>query len=216
MKILIACEFSGRVRDAFTKAGHDAWSCDILPTEIPGNHIQGDVSAIVHDGWDMMIAHPPCTYLANSGVQYLHQRPERIEQMIQARKFFMMLLNAPIPMIAVENPVPHSYARLPRYDQIIEPYYFGDEATKRTCLWLKGLPKLIADNIVGRGDRYIQKDGKSNGSAWYQLAPLTDRAKIRSTTFLGIARAMANQWRGEIVPVQLPLFQMSVYDNPMK
>lgn len=206
MRILVACEFSGRVRDAFAAAGHDAWSCDILPTETAGNHIQGDVLAVLRDGWDMMIAHPPCTYLANSGVQWLHLRPERMAQMHEAREFFMALLNAPIAKIAIENPVPHRYARLPKYDQIIEPYYFGDEATKRTCLWLKGLPGLLPDNVVGQGERYIGKDGKSNGAAWYQLAPVADRAKIRSTTFPGIARAMAEQWGGEMRPVQLPLF----------
>jgi len=124
MKVLIACEFSGIVRDAFAKKGHDAWSCDLLPTEIPGNHIQGDVCDILDDGWDMMIAHPPCTYLANSGVRWLHERPERWEKLKEAADFFRTLLNAPIERICIENPIPHKYAIYligRKYDQIIQP-----------------------------------------------------------------------------------------------
>ena len=119
MRVLVACEFSGTVREAFTKRGHDAWSCDLLPTEIPGNHYQGDVFDIINDGWDLMIAHPPCTYLANSGVQHLHKQEGRWEKMFKAREFFIKLLNADINKICIENPIPHKYAKLPDYSQII-------------------------------------------------------------------------------------------------
>jgi hypothetical protein len=134
MKVLIACEFSGIVREAFRKKGHDAWSCDLLPTEIPGQHIQGDVLKILNDGWDLMIAHPPCTYLANSGVQHLHKDKNRWQKMEDARTFFMLLLKSEIKKICIENPVPHKYAELPVYTQIIQPYEHGHEISKRTCL----------------------------------------------------------------------------------
>ncbi len=194
MKVLIACEYSGRVRDAFLALGHDAMSCDILPTDVAGPHYQGDVMDIINDGWDLMIAHPPCTYLANSGVQHLHKDPTRWEKMYAGRDFLLSLLDAPIPKIAVENPVPHGYAKLPPYSQIIQPYYFGEEVQKKTCLWLKNLPPLVPTNIVGKGEQYIGKDGKPNGSKWYQLPPSGERWKLRSTTFQGIADAMAAQW----------------------
>jgi hypothetical protein len=194
MKILIACEFSGRVRDAFRAKGFDAVSCDLLETEQPGPHIQGDVLTHLNDGWDAMIAHPPCTFLANSGVQHLHKNAGRWEQMRQGREFFLALWNADIPCIAVENPLPHHYAELPPYSQIIHPYYFGEEADKTTCLWLKGLPPLMATYIQGKGKRYIGKDGRSNGSFWYQVLSTKDRAHLRSVTFQGIATAMADQW----------------------
>jgi hypothetical protein len=195
MKVLVACEFSGIVREAFRKRGHDAWSCDLLPTEIPGKHIQGDVLEILGDGWDMMIAHPPCTYLANSGVQHLHKHIERWSQMESGRVFFMALMNAPIDKVCIENPVPHHYANLPKYTQIIQPFMFGQSVQKRTCLWLKNLPVLIPTNIVDKGEIYIGKDGKSNGSKWYQILTMSpDRWKERSRTFQGIADAMAEQW----------------------
>lgn len=195
MRILVACEFSGVVRDAFRKRGHDAWSCDIIPTDAdPTYHIQGNVLEILDHGWDMMIAHPPCTYLANSGVQHLHKDPARWAKMEAAREFFFKMLNAPIPKICVENPVPHKYAKLPPYSQIVQPYYFGERVQKKTCLWLKNLPLLQPTNIVDKGEVYIGKDGKSNGSKWYQLPPSRDRQKIRSKTFQGIAEAMAEQW----------------------
>jgi len=183
------------------KLGHDAWSCDLLPTEIPGNHIQEDVLSynIMNDRWDLMIAHPPCTYLANSGVQHLHKQLGRWELMEEAKQFFMLLLNAPINKICVENPVPHGYAKLPKYTQIVQPYMFGQEAQKKTCLWLKNLPNLEATNIVYKGKVYIGKNGKSNGSEWYQLlTPNGERWKNRSRTFQGIADAMAEQWGGQV------------------
>jgi hypothetical protein len=203
MKILVACEYSGRVREAFRKLGHDAWSCDLLPSDDNSPyHIQGDVLEILNDGWDMMIAHPPCTYLANSGVQHMWngrkkengKNVERWKNMEDGRRFLLSLLNAPIPKIAVENPLPHSYAELPPYTQIIHPYYFGEEASKRTCLWLKNLPNLEKTNVVSPGERYYDKNGKSNGSKWYQLPPGKDRWKHRSTTFQSIANTMAEQW----------------------
>lgn len=194
MRVLIACEFSGRVREAFAKRGHDAWSCDLLPTEIPGQHIQGDVLSILENGWDLMIAHPPCTYLANSGVQHLHKDASRWGKMRVAKDFFMAFLQTEIEKIAVENPVPHHYAALPNYCQIIHPWQFGDEVQKKTCLWLKNLPLLVPTKIVPKGKRYIGKDGKPNGSKWYQFPPPGDRWKYRSRTFQGIADAMAEQW----------------------
>ncbi len=200
MRVLVACEFSGIVRDAFIAKGHDAVSCDLLPTESPGPHIQGSVLAycVLGAGWDLMIAHPPCTYLCVPGAHYLHTRRGRWKLMIKAKQFFETLLNADIYRIAVENPVPHHYAELPKYDQIIHPWQFGHEISKRTCLWLKNLPKLIPTDIKdSHGERYArtkrqQEDGRSktSNSKWYAKA----NWKIRSTTFQGIADAMAQQW----------------------
>jgi hypothetical protein len=205
MRVLIACEFSGIVRDAFATRGHDAMSCDLLPSERPGKHYQGDVLDILEDGWDLMIAHPPCTYLANSGVQHLHKDPDRWEKMVAAGEFFMTLLDAPISKIAVENPVPHHYANLPKYTQIIQPYQFGHNVQKRTCLWLKCLPMLVTTKVVDKGECYMGRDGKSNGSKWYQLPPSIDRWRFRSRTFQGIANAMAEQWGCNTEPIQTKL-----------
>lgn len=191
MDVLVACEFSGVVREAFVKQGHYAMSCDLLPTDIPGNHYQGDVIDTLDDGWDLMIAHPPCTYLANSGVRWLYNKDgsrneERWQNMLEAAEFFKTLLNAKIPMIAVENPIQHKYARelinFP-YTQIIQPWMFGHGETKATCLWLKNLPPLVPTNVV---------DGREGRI--HRLPPSEDRWKIRSTTFQGIAEAMAHQW----------------------
>jgi hypothetical protein len=195
MKVLIACEFSGIVREAFKKKGHDAWSCDILDTEVAGNHIKGNVLNILDNGWDMMIAHPPCTYLANSGVQHLHKNKNRWKKMYEAKIFFLKLLQSNIKKICLENPVPHRYCELPDYTQIIQPYFFGHNIMKKTCLWLKNLPILMAENIVDKGEKYIKKSGKSNGSKWcHFISPGKNRWKNRSRTFQGIANAMANQW----------------------
>ncbi len=203
LKVLVACEFSGIVRDAFLAKGHDAWSCDLLPSEKEGPHIQDDVLKHLDEEWDLMIAHPPCTYIAKSGVQWLHKmgtvffQPdnERWLAMEEARDFFLKLLQCSIPKICVENPVPHRFAKLPKYHQIIQPYQFGHEIQKMTCLWLKGLPKLQHTKIVDKGERYFRKDGTSNGSKWYQLlTPNGERWKNRSRTFWGIAQAMADQW----------------------
>lgn len=196
MKVLVACEESQRVCIAFRNLGHEAYSCDII--DCSGNHpewhIKDDVLNHLDNNWDLLIAHPPCTYLANSGVQHLHKDKSRWEKMEKAVNFFNTLLNVPIKKICIENPVPHGYAKLPKYSQIIQPYFFGDEVQKKTCLWLKGLPNLIPTNIVNKGETYIDKNGKSNGSKWYQLPPSKDRSKYRSKTFQGIANAMADQW----------------------
>lgn len=197
MRVLIACEYSGTVRDAFTAAGHDAMSCDLLPTDKPGKHYQGNVLDVLNDGWDLMIAHPPCTHLAVSGAKHFHRKA--VEQ-AEALEFVRLLLSAPIPKIALENPVSIISSRVRKPDQIIQPYMFGHEATKTTCLWLKGLPKLEPTNIVGKGERVITKGGKSLPK-WYNLPPGPDRWKIRSATFSGIAAAMAAQWGNIKEPV---------------
>lgn len=195
-RILIACEFSGIVREAFRKQGHDAWSCDLLDTEIPGQHIKGNVLKVFNRNWDLIIGFPPCTYLANSGVQHLYKDKTRWKKMLLACDFFNTLRYANIDKICVENPVPHGYARqfIGMYDQIVQPYQFGHEVSKRTCLWLKKLPKLQSTNIVDKGERYYGKNGKSNGAKWYQLPSSSDRWRERSRTFPGIANAMAIQW----------------------
>jgi hypothetical protein len=183
------------VTKAFRERGHEAFSCDIDPTEgNPKWHFQKDLMNVLDYGWDMAIFHPPCTYLANSGVQHLHKDKSRWVKMNEARDFFLKLYNSEIPRICIENPVPHRYARLPDYTQIIQPYYFGENAQKKTCLWLKNLPVLTPTNIVDKGEVYIGKNGKSNGSKWYQLAPSKNRGKERARTFKGIAEAMASQW----------------------
>lgn len=182
MKVLIACEFSGIVREAFKRKGHNAWSCDLLDTEIEGQHIKGDVLKILDDGWDFMIAHPPCTHLAVSGAAWFKKKKWRQEKSL---RFFLNLLNAPIPMIAVENPVSVASTRIRKPDQIIQPWQFGHGETKATCLWLKGLQKLKPANIVeGRQPR-----------SFYE-SPGLDRWKRRSRTLQGIADAMADQWTG--------------------
>ena len=192
MKVLIACEFSGIVRDAFIAKGHDAWSCDLLPTEKEGPHIQDNVLKHLEDGWDLMIAFPPCTHLAISGaVWFKYKQKEQAE----ALEFIRKLLNANINKIALENPVGVISTKIRKLDQIIQPFWFGHEAQKQTCLWLKNLPKLIPTNIVDRGKIWVTKDGKKRGGAWTMcLPPSPDRWKIRSRTFQGIADAMAEQW----------------------
>jgi hypothetical protein len=186
MRVLVACEFSGVVRDAFIRRGHSAVSCDLLPSETPGPHIQGDVRDCLLMDWDLMIAHPPCTYLANSGVRWLYRDNDRWDAMVQAAEMFCALLYAPIERVAVENPVMHGYARTligERSTQTIQPWQFGHGETKATCLWLRGLPPLAPTNIVsGRAARV------------HRLAPSLDRWKARSRTLPGIAEAMANQW----------------------
>ena len=190
MKVLIACEYSGSVRDAFIRQGHDAMSCDLLPTDVPGPHYQGDVRDILNDGWDLMVAHPPCTHLAVSGARWFKNK---VAEQADALDFVRLLLTAPIPRIALENPVSIISSQVRQPDQIIQPWQFGHEATKTTCLWLKNLPLLTPTNIVGRGRRHVTKSGKSLPE-WYNLPPSADRWKIRSQTFMGIAEAMAQQW----------------------
>lgn len=192
MRVLVACEFSGRVRDAFRLKGHDATSCDILPSDSPGDHYQGDVMDIINDGWDLMVAHPPCTYLANSGVSWLHRQEGRWELMEEGSLFFKSLLEADIPKICVENPVMHKYAKeiIGRgHDQTIQPWQFGHDASKRTCLWLKNLPPLSPTDIIIK-DKYSNQ----TPSGQNKLGPSEERAKLRSLTYQGIADAMAEQW----------------------
>ena len=191
MRVLIACEYSGAVRDAFIRAGHYAASCDLLPSDSPlGDHYQCDVTAILDHDWDLMIAHPPCTHLSVSGARWFKGKQAK---QAAALDFVRQLLDAPIPRIALENPVSIISSHIRKPDQIIQPWMFGHEATKTTCLWLKGLPHLTPTSIVGKGARHITKSGKSLPK-WYNLPPSADRWKIRSATFQGIADAMAAQW----------------------
>jgi len=199
MKVLIACEYSGAVRDEFIKLGHDAMSCDLLPTDAPGPHYQGDVFDIINDGWDMMIAFPPCTHLALSGA--MHFEKKRLDgRQEEGLKFVKDLMNANIPKIAIENPIGIISSRIKKYDQIIQPYYFGDPFQKSTCLWLKGLQPLKRTNVVNCGEfkEWIdKKTGKKKRQPLWFFEALSQgdlRWKIRSQTFPGIAKAMAEQW----------------------
>ncbi len=180
MKILIACEFSGIVREVFKKLGHDAWSCDLLPTEIPGQHIQDDVLKYLKEGWDMMIGHPPCTHLAVSGARWFQEKQKK---QLKAIDFFMKLINAPIRKIAIENPICIMSTKYRKPDQIIQPWQFGHGETKATCLWLKNLNKLKPTKIVKEREARIHK-----------MPPSKNRSKLRSITYQGIADAMAEQW----------------------
>ena len=191
MRVLVACEYSGTVRDAFRAKGHDAWSCDLLPCDAdPAYHHQGDVLDLLHDGWDLMVAHPPCTHLAVSGARWFK---DKVQEQLEALAFVRTLLAAPIPRIALENPVSIISSHIRKPDQIIQPWMFGHEATKTTCLWLKDLPPLVPTDMVGHGERHVTKSGRSLPK-WYNLPPSADRWKIRSATFSGIANAMAEQW----------------------
>ena len=195
MRILIACEYSGTVRDAFIRAGHDAMSCDLLPTDVPGPHYEGDVFDIINNGWDMMVAHPPCTYLSVSGMHWTARGLRDPQLTEDALEFVTRLMAASIPRIAVENPISVISSRIRKPDQIINPWQFGHDASKRTCLWLKNLPLLtptdiVAPRIVNGKKRWAnQTDSGQN-----RLPPSEDRWKIRSETYTGIAQAMANQW----------------------
>lgn len=196
MKVLVACEFSGVVRDAFIAAGHDAWSCDLLPCDRGGHHIRCDVAGILGGcgepffKWDMMIAFPPCTHLAVSGARWFKDKQKEQQEAIE---FFIRLANAPIPYIAIENPVGIMSRHYRKPDQIVQPWMFGHEATKTTCLWLKNLPPLKPTKIVSKGERHITKSGRSLPK-WYNIPPREDRWKLRSATFSGLAQAMATQW----------------------
>ena len=195
MRVLVACEYSGTVRDAFIAKGHDAVSCDILPTDEPGPHYQGDVMDIINDSWDLMIAHPPCTYLTNSGVCWLHKQTERWAKLDEAAAFFRSLLQCEIPKIAIENPIMHKYARERiggiKQTQVIQPWMFGHMEQKATCLWLKALPNLVETNNV---KAEMLKLSDRERQRLHYLPPSADRWKIRSTTYKGIAEAMAEQW----------------------
>jgi len=184
MKVLVACEYSGRVRDAFIEAGHDAMSCDILPTDAPGPHYQGDVRDIIGNGWDLMICHPPCTHLAVSGARHFAAKQASGVQQ-EALDFVRLLLDAPIPMIALENPVSIISSRIRKPDQVIQPWMFGHGETKATCLWLSGLPPLRPTDIVSGREARVHRE-----------KPGPDRWARRSRTLPGIAAAMASQWGG--------------------
>ena len=198
MKVLVACEYSGVVRDAFLRRGHDAMSCDLLPTEANGPHYQGDVLDIINDGWDMMIAHPPCTYLTNAGVSWLHRDEGRWKLLDDGAAFFKTLLNAPIKKICVENPIMHKYAKERiggvKQSQVIQPWMFGHTEQKATCLWPKGLPELTQTNNVK--PKMLERP-KNQRQRLHDLPPSEDRWKIRSETYKGIAEAMAEQWGQE-------------------
>jgi hypothetical protein len=191
VRVLVACEFSGIVRDAFLARGHEALSCDLLASERPGPHYQGDVLDLLVPGaaWDLVIAHPPCTYLANSGVRWLYggkgteRDPARWADMEAAAAFFRVLLEAPVPRVAVENPIQHGHAGLPKPTQVVQPWWFGHGEIKATGLWLRGLPPLVPTNVVvGRAPRV------------HHASPGPDRWKVRSRTLTGLAAAMAAQW----------------------
>jgi len=191
MKVLVACEYSGTVRDAFLAAGHIALSCDLLPSDAPGPHLQGDVREVLEMGWDLMIAHPPCTHLAVSGARWFHLKQQEQQE---ALRFVRMLLEAPIPRIALENPVSIISSRIRKPNQTIQPWQFGHGETKATCLWLKNLPPLEPTNIV---------DGRE--ARIHRMPPSPTRWKERSKTYQGIADAMAQQW-GSITDLQMSLF----------
>ena len=181
-RVLVACEYSGKVRDAFAALGHDAWSCDLLPTESSGQHYQGDVRDMLAQEWDLLIAHPPCTHLAVSGARHFAAKKASGVQ-DAALDFVRLLLDANVPRIALENPVSIISTRIRKPDQIIQPWQYGHGETKATCLWLKGLPKLTPTNIVEGREARI-----------HNMAPSPTRWKERSTTYDGIAAAMAAQW----------------------
>jgi hypothetical protein len=200
MRVLIACECSGKVRNAFAALGHDAWSCDLKPSDTPGQHIQGDVQEVLSQHWDLIIAHPPCTYLSVSGLHWNKKRPERARQTEEGLEFARLFFNHACPKIAIENPVSCISSRIRKPDQIIQPYEYGHDASKKTCLWLKGLSKLvatgplIAPRIVAGKKRWAnQTDSGQN-----KLGPSANRAALRSETFDGIANAMAQQWGGMV------------------
>jgi|TARA_R100000030_G_C3212044_1_gene113622 hypothetical protein len=213
MKVLVACEYSGIVRDAFIKKGHESISCDLLPSESNlGKHYKGDVKDILDDGWDMMIAHPPCTYLAVSGARWFYHpedkhlpyeerrphplHPNRKQLQEEALDFIKLLMKAPIEKIAIENPVGVISTKIRKPEQIIQPYMFGHSESKKTCLWLKNLQPLQPTNIVEEEERVVYASGKSM-PRWYADAyklPPEERWKVRSATFPGIAKAMAEQW----------------------
>lgn len=207
LRVLVGCEYSGRVRDAFLALGHEAMSCDLLPSDAGEPHYQGDIFNVINDGWDIGIFHPPCTYLTNAGVRWLHEHVQsrngkkpvisgkiRWDYMREGAEFFKKLLESNIPKIAVENPIPHKYAVNiigRKYDQLVQPWMFGHPETKATCLWLKNLPKLVPTNNV---KEYMLTLPKREQQKLHYLPPSPDRWKLRSVTFKGLAEAMAQQW----------------------
>ena len=209
MKVLVACEYSGVVREAFRKLGYDAYSCDLIPTDIPSPfHIQDDVLRHLNEGWDLMIAHPPCTYLCVTGARWLHDTRQKFanrkQQQEEAIAFVKALWNAPIKRICIENPVGVLSSQWKLPDQIVQPYYFGETASKATCFWLKNLPGLKPTKLVK--PEMVELNNGKRFSLWYYKTSkkCSERAKIRSKTFQGIADAMAAQW-GNYKPLQFEL-----------
>jgi hypothetical protein len=192
VRVIIACEFSGTVRDAFTRAGHHAISCDLLPTETDGPHIQGDIRDVDLSKFDLMIAHPPCTYLAVSGIHWNKRVPGRALKTEAALDFVRYLLDAPVPAIALENPISVISTRVRKPDQIVQPFWFGHPESKQTCLWLKGLPLIKPTNLLA-----LPASGRwanQTPSGQNKLGPSADRWKLRSKTYPGLAEAMVEQW----------------------
>jgi len=212
LRVLVACEYSGRVRDAFAKLGHDATSCDLLPTESAGKHYTGNVFDIINDGWDLMIAHPPCTYLSYAGIGWFNEEKygekarERKVKRDEAMRFFEQLYAAPIKKICIENPVGWANSHFRKPDQIIQPFHFGDNFIKRTCLWTRGLPKLVyseSDNLFEQKNTvdpeyYFISSGSNYRSNKMSVGKEKRDQKERSITFPGIANAMAEQWGGKV------------------
>jgi len=193
-RVLVACEFSGVVRDAFRARGYDAVSCDLLPTERPGPHIEGNVLDVLGDGWDLMVAHPPCTYLSRAGARWW-KAPGRRELADQAAAFVFALRDAPIPRIAIENPIGQLNQRWRYPDQTIQPWHFGDPYTKATCLWLKNLPPLMSTVLSGKRTAWLPSNTGANRRKGQRSQPgVVGGGKDASRTFPGIADAMANQW----------------------
>jgi len=180
LRVLVACEYSGAVRDAFRRQGFIAFSCDILPSEEPGAHYRRDVREVLHLGWDIMVAHPPCTHLSVSGARWFK---DKAQEQAEALDFVRLLMAAPIPFIAIENPISVISSKIRKPDQVIQPWQYGHGETKATCLWLKGLPKLEPTDIVDGREARVHK-----------MPPGPDRWKERSRTYVGIANAMAEQW----------------------
>jgi hypothetical protein len=205
VRVLVACEFSGVVRDAFRRRGHDAWSCDLLEAAggEEGNrfHLRGDVAGWLA-GWDLLIAHPPCTFLCSSGLHWNGRRPGRSEETEKALAFVRLLMGADIERIAVENPIGRIGTAIRKADQIIQPYEFGHDASKQTALWLKGLPKLAKDPaqyvqprwVIGKDGKRRPRWGNQTDSGQNKLGPSSDRWALRAETYAGIAEAMADQW----------------------
>lgn len=201
MRILIACEFSGVVRDAFRKLGHDAWSCDLLDTEREGPHMKRDVVEVLDENWDMIIAHPPCTYLSNAGACRLYPKKgeidlERYRKGLMAKELFMVIYNNKCPKIAIENPIPSRIFDLPKHSQEIQPYEFGHPYSKKTRLWLKGLPNLKPTCILPLYSPFIPAGTSRKDKSKYGAKGCAHESKPRSVTFQGIADAMSDQWGG--------------------
>ena len=212
MRVLVACEYSGAVRDALIRRGHDAVSCDLLPTDAPGPHIEGDVLPHLADGWDMMIAFPPCTYLCASGMHWTTRGLRDPQLTADALAFVRALMAAPIPRIAVENPIGRISTAIRKPDQVIHPWEFGHPESKTTCLWLTGLPPLLPTSVLT-----LPVSGRwanQTASGQNKLGPSADRWKIRSATYAGIAEAMADQWGDEARPAyaEAPLFFRGLHD----